>query len=469
MNTFDFAVCGNNTGALVAAIELGKKHKVALINPAPNLGAHFAGLPINGQNFDIGMNFFEFTTFHKPSTDLMTYDAAVRNDSARFFKMVEDYVCSRIDVIEVDAIESLTKGIYSKDIVMANALEILEKLPAEIKSKIKAELEEVIKNGDKTIHASQKKLNEPLFLKTNYYDVSIANHGKTFHDLFVEPFCKKIFNISSKDFPALLHRIAWAPLFYPETLLNGLNGKDEMAPTLFHYPKKGYFAAIIESFMTEIKSNPNITIFPKKIEQLKKSNGFEFAFDNETINAKKMVWCNDLLSLLQTAKIELFDFTPQKASVTIAFCFVDKENIKKQFSTLYVCDVETPIYRITNQEYSAKIPNSDTIRIVIEFNHDALNEAGLDTNEKILEHLNQFLTQNNILKTSIKPENASIKALKNAVNHPTLYNFNNFEKLFNLTQNFLPEVELIGPASGFVSTSFNDQVVQALKLGVKYK
>jgi hypothetical protein len=51
---------------------------------------------------------------------------------------------------------------------------------------------------------------------------------------------------------------------------------------------------------------------------------------------------------------------------------------------------------------------------------------------------------------------------------PTLYNFNNFEKLSNLTRNLLTEVELIGPASGFVSTSFNDQVVQALKIGKKY-
>ena len=89
MKTFDFAICGNNTGALVAAIELGKKHKVVIVNPAPNWGAHFAGFPVNGENFDIGMNFFEFTTFHKPSTDLMSYNPAVRNDSARFFKLVE--------------------------------------------------------------------------------------------------------------------------------------------------------------------------------------------------------------------------------------------------------------------------------------------------------------------------------------------------------------------------------------------
>lgn len=88
------------------------------------------------------------------------------------------------------------------------------------------------------MHASQKKLNEKLFLNSSYFDVSMANHGKTFHDLLIEPFCKKTFNMSSKDCPALLHRIAWTPLYYPETLLNGINGIVDLNPTLFHYPKK---------------------------------------------------------------------------------------------------------------------------------------------------------------------------------------------------------------------------------------
>jgi hypothetical protein len=468
MKTFDFAICGNNTGALVAAIELGKKHQVAIINPAPNWGAHFAGFPINGDNFDIGMNFFEFTTFHKPSNDLLSYNPAVRNDSARFFKLVEEYVASRIDFIEVDAIEVLTNGTYSKDIVMANSLDILQKLPKDTLQKIRNEVEEILKNGNKKLHASQKKLNEELFLNSSYYDVSLANHGATFHELFVEPFCKKIFNMSSKDCPALLHRIAWAPLFYPETLLKGLNGEDDMAPTLFHYPKKGYFAAITEALMAEIKANKNITIITKKISDLKKNNLYEIGFDTETISAKELVWCNDLLSLLQTAKADLFDYTPQKASVTVAFCYVDKSNIKREFSSLYVCDNSNALYRITNQEYSAKKDDTNTIKLVLEFNYDVLNSFGLDTEEKILSNINEFLTQNGIIKSPLKAENVVIKSLKNAVNMPTLYNFNNFEKLFNLTQKLFPGIELIGPASGLVSTSFNDQVIQALKIGKKY-
>jgi hypothetical protein len=51
---------------------------------------------------------------------------------------------------------------------------------------------------------------------------------------------------------------------------------------------------------------------------------------------------------------------------------------------------------------------------------------------------------------------------------PTSNNLINFEKLLNITQNKLSGIELIGQASGLVSTSFNDQIIQGLKIGQKY-
>ncbi len=468
MDNFDFVICGSNTGAMMAAAELGKKNKVAIINPAPNWGAHFAGIMINGLNFDIGMNFFEFTTFHKHSTDLMTYDPAVRNDSARFVDMIKQVVTSRIPCHEVTAIECLVDGVYGGDIVMANSLEILKKLPDSTRNQIKSELEEIIKKGDRRLHASQKKLNEPLFMSVSYDEVSKANHGETFHKLVVEPMCHKIFNMSSKDCPSLLHRIAWAPLFYPETLLKGLEGKDEMAPTLFHYPTEAYFAAITDHFAGEIKSNPNITVFSSKVLELKKDDLYEVKLEQANIRAKHAVWTNDLLSLLQAARVEVPAFTPQKASVTVAFCLTDATNIKRQFSCLYICDSSTELYRITNQEYSAGKTASDKIRLVLEANYDVLFAAGIDSDEKILEYMNKFLVSNGILHKPLQASEIVIKSLKNAVNLPTLGNYNNFEKLFNLTREKFPDIELMGPASGFVSTSYNDNIVQGLKIGKKY-
>jgi len=467
MENFDFIVYGNNTAAMISALELAKKHKVALINPTPNWGAHFAGIKINGNNFDIGMNFFEFTTLHKPSDDLMTYDPAARNDSARFFHLVQKYVNSRIEVVEVDRLETLSQGVFAGDIVMANQLDILNKLPKQTLLKIKNELEEILASGDKTLHASQKKLNEELFLNTSYWDVSIANHGKTFHTLFIEPLCKNIFNISSKDFPALLHRIVWVPLFYPETLLKAITDNEMLSPTLFHYPTKAYFAAFLEEVLNELKASKNITLVNTAPKQITKKEKYELTFETDTYVANKLIWCNDLQSLLTLSSAKIPEYTAQKASVTLAFCVTESGNISRHFSCLYVCN-ESPIYRITNQEYTAKNTTNETTRLILEFNHDVLNAMGLDTDEKIIDNINTFLTQNGIIKTPIKAANVTVRAIKNAVNLPTLNNFNNFEKLFNLTQNLLPEAELLGPASGFVSTSFNDQVVQALKIGKKY-
>ncbi len=469
MKKFDFIVFGNNTSAMISALELSKKHSVALINPTPNWGAHFAGININGTSFDIGMNFFEFTTFHKPSHDILSYDPKARNDSARFFQMVENYISSKIEFVEVDKIEILSQGVFAGDIVMANQLDILNKLPKETTEKIKQELEAILASNTKTLHASQKKINEDLFLKTSYWDVSVANHGKTFHDLFIEPFCKTIFNISSKDFPALFHRIIWTPLFYPETLLNAIKTNEQLAPTLFHYPVKGMFSTFLNEVLKEIKENKNIVVFSKAPKQIIKSseNIFELAFEDETFSSTKLIWCNDLQSLLKLFSAKTPEFTPEKASITLAFCSTESVNITRLFSCLYVCN-ESPIYRITNQEYAAKDSTNPLTRLVLEFNYDVLNAKGIDTNEKINSHINSFLIKNNIIKEAIPDVSISIKAIKNAVNLPTLNNFNNFENLFNLTQNLLPEVELLGPASGFVSTSFNDQVVQALKIGKKY-
>lgn len=467
MKTFDFVVYGNNVAAMISAIELAKKYKVALINPIPNWGAHFAGIKINGHDFDIGMNFFEFTTFHKSSDDLMTYNPAARNDSARFCKLVEKYVTSTIDVVEVDKIETLSQGIFAGDIVMANQFDILNKLPQQTILKIRNELEAILANGDKSLHASQKKLKEEVFLKASYCDASIANHGKTFHDLFIEPFCVNIFNISSKNVPALLHRIVWAPLFYPETLLNAITGNAQLATTRFHYPAKAYFAAFVEEILNQIIANKNITIISRTPKQFAKKEKYEFTFEDDKFVADNLIWCNDLQSLLTINSAKVPEYFADKASISLAFCNTESSNVSRLFSCLYICD-EKPIYRITNREYAAKNATSATNSLVLEFNHDVLIALGLDNDEKIIDHLNGFLTRNGIIKTPIKTVDITIKTFKNVVNLPTISNLNNFEKLHKLTKHLLPAVELLGPASGFVSNSFNDQIVQALKIGKKY-
>ena len=69
------------------------------------------------------------------------------------------------------------------------------------------------------LHSSQKRYSQK-FLSKSLNDISIYNHGKTFHQNFIEIFCKKTLYCSTKDVLARFHRVCWLPLYYPETIRN---------------------------------------------------------------------------------------------------------------------------------------------------------------------------------------------------------------------------------------------------------
>jgi protoporphyrinogen oxidase len=468
MSTYDFIIYGNSVGALISALELAKKHKVALVNPAPNWGAHFAGLKINNTSFDIGMNYFEFTTFHQQSNDLLSYNPDARNDSARFAHLIQKYFEEMGSIVEVPTPLCYFEGVFSKDIVITNELEILRQLPLPLRNKIRKELEDIVKGGKSELHTSNKKKNEALFLNTSYEEVSLANHGYTFHNTFIEPLCKKIFNISSKDIPALFHRVAWTPLFYPETLLDAFDHPEkQLAPTIFHYPGEGYFAKCIETLTERSQDNTNITIVREKTDRIAIDENYVFHFGDKQASAKHLVWCGDLPTLLAATGINSAVPEFRKASIALVFLTISKSLLVKEFSTLYVCDENEMIYRITNQDYSAQ-NNSDTVRMVFEFNNDLLAAKGITDDHGLIENVQKFLNTSGITEATMPSTQFAVKIFKNAVNLPVLSNFNTFTKLHATVREQLKDVELIGAAAGFVATSFNDQVVQAMKLGVKY-
>jgi hypothetical protein len=159
----------------------------------------------------------------------------------------------------------------------------------------------------------------------------------------------------------------------------------------------------------------------------------------------------------------------QKASISLGFCTVETSKLHKQFSTLYILNTNNPLYRITNQTFSAGKRDDDLSLFNVEFNSDNLIASGFDTDEKVRDLVLKTFVENNFIsdKTSLKI--LEIKHLKNVLNAPTNHNLSNFNELHQkLTKNY-PGINLIGSASGFVSTSFNDHVVQGLKIGNLFK
>jgi hypothetical protein len=468
MRKFDFIIVGNSVASIVSAIELSRKFKIAIINPSNKWGAYFAGFVFKDERYDAGMNLLEFTSYREPDSNILTYDPTIRYDFTRFLSQIEEYITSKIHCVEVDLVKVFANKVYANDIIMANSLEIFDKLSEDVILQIKRELLVIIDNKDKSLHASQKHIDKDLFLNNSFFSVSIANHGMTFHELFIEPLCKKIFNISSKDFPALFHRLIWLPLYYPETLLDAIRGDINLVNAKFHYPSEGHFSSIVDVLSEKIATIENISILDENIIDIDYEKNFTISTNIGKLETAKLIWGSDLSSLLKSFNFDLNEINFDKASLTLAFCRIKNNSITKKFSVLYNLDNSSLLYRITNQESCAGITNSEYNRIVVEFNSDLLDEVGLIDNDSILNDINKFLISNEFIKDAISSENLIVKTIKNAVNLPSKLNIDKFNSINEYIFNNIKEIELVGSASSFYSASFNDQIIQGLKIGKKF-
>jgi hypothetical protein len=413
------------------------------------------------------MNLFEFTSFIPQDFNIETYDSTVRYDFARFLSQIESYVRGNIECVEVKSVKVYLKKILADDIIMANSFDILKELPEVDACKIRDELNLILNNKRNEFHASKKHQNNELFMNATLYEVSVANHGKTFHELFIEPLCNRIFNISSKEIPALFHRLAWLPLYYPETLLSALDGDGSLDKTLFHYPKNGQFSAIVDELSKKLRDNENITILKEPIIDIMYDNHFRINTKVGYIDSRRLIWGNDLNSLVRSFGLDYEEVYFERASLTFAFCVVKTDNLLKNFSVLYNLDNSSVLYRITDQDNCAGGTGLDTHRLVIEFNMHLLLQMGLTDDVKVLRYINEFLVSNLFIRRELTSLEVCIKSVRNAVNLPTKLNAKKFADIRNVISEKLVGVELIGSASSFFSTSFNDQIVQGLTIAAK--
>ena len=467
MRDFDYIIFGNNIGAMTAAVTLAKRHKVAVVNPSPNWGGIFAGANINGKQFDIGMVFLELMSFYPPADDLASYDPAVHNDSARFLYLIKDFLAPRINFTEVGNLKTLWNGVFYDDIMVANRLQFLSSFSGETKQKITNELMEISEKTRVPLHAAHKQSNQKLFLAAHYHAASVANHGDTLHDLLIAPFCQKTLNIPSQKISALLHRAAWCPLYYPETLLAAMRGqKLTMPDTRFHYPQADYFAKIIEILAIEMQNNANITLVRDNPVGLTAANSPTLFLTGGQITAQKIIWSGDLRQLFSLSNETVAPYRPDKSSMTLVFVEVEKKAIAENFSTVFVGDAKECIYRATNQ--NATNAELDRNKFIFEMNSDVLRQKSINGDEQIIAHTQHFVEQTAIFNMPMHGGQYAVKHFPNALTLPTAENLQKFEKLRDMTQSQLCNIEYIGPAAGFSTNSFNDQIVGALQLGAKY-
>lgn len=446
-----WAIYGNGLSALVLAERLGSAgREVSLINPARSWGGIFGGMNIAGTVFDAGMTNFEFDLFGDAVAAIEAYVPGRKDAIGNHVHHVRRYLSEFASFHPLPTPKMMHGDRMIDDLVLSNCFEVLGHLPDEQREAIRRELEEIVANAN-PLHPRQKNVPGSLLETTPFEQVSIANHGASFHSLFVEPMFGKVLGVPSVTVQAVFHRNGWAPLFYPETLLSQFgSAPQKLKPTIFHYPDDAHFGAFITRILDKVRAMSNVHIMDGCKALHVDAEGYLISTDGGDISCDHLAWGGDL-SLLGGESLS----PGRRASLELFFLKVKRSGLSGDFAVLLDPDAGSPFYRVTNQTRCCG-REDDEQQIILECNSENWRDNASE------QQLSAALKRYGIAPEAVLEQ--THKTFSGALAIPSYEGMVEFETLRKAVKQRFPEVRLMGASSGYVSQTLNDHVIQALQI-----
>ena len=459
MRQCDWLIYGGGLSALVLAERLGCAGKnVLLMNPGKSWGGVFGGLNINGQMFDAGMTNFEFDLFGEPADDIQNYHPDQKRDVGRYVHFVQRYLSRFASVAQFLSPRMLHDGFLTDDLIISNHLTVLGLLAPQQRAAIREELTDIVGRPN-PLHPCSKNQPDALVAITAFDQVSLANHGPTFHRLFIEPMFRKVLGISTSEIEGVFHRNGWAPLFYPETLLSHFGDLPQIfKSTVFSYPDDDHFGVFINRIARAVHAMPNVSIFEGVNDlQIDMVRSVGHVGDNE-FSFSRLAWGGELAQLpMAEAARSTQPPAARRANLDLFFLNVRQGGLPQRCAVLVDPEPASPFYRITDQTVCRGV-ESEEHQIILECNSSNWNDES---------PTKAIMLDNALCRYGIDPAavvSCERRNFKGALAIPTHAHMADFNQRRQRVEHEFPEVALIGASSGYVSVTLNDHIIQALKI-----
>jgi predicted NAD/FAD-dependent oxidoreductase len=449
---------GNNLALLVAACELARRgRKLTLIADGKPTGGHFGGLRIDGHAFDLGMVLLEKLTSTQPSSDLHSYDPSRRNDWTRFADRAASWLDAQLPLRRTPTPTCLVEGRVVADYLIANRLDAFQGADAAPPATL---------DRSDPRHAANKNV-DGVYDHLSYGEAARLNHGEALHERFIEPFVRKLLNVSSDAFEARYHRAGWVPLYYPETLAAAQRGKPTALPEYpFWTTEMGCVAQLVAALVERLKAAPTVTLVAPAVSSIEQSSG-SWNVQVEGVGC----WSSSRLALGVPAERGrvLFGLSPlpapPAASVTLTFCLVRADAIGRPISCLMVVDETFSTYRLSDQDAQAGI-DVPWHRVVLEASPEMLaNRAQTEAVEAVIRR--ELCSLMDVRSEDAVTVLKSITA-RNALALPTTACVAQAHAAHKALAVAAPGAALTGALLGYGAASLNDQIVQGLKIAEEF-
>lgn len=447
---FDHISLGGGLASLVTVYELLKKGiDVALYADERSIGGHFRPYECLGTDFDLGMLLLEFDSYQAQELDTEKYDPSIVSSVGAFSELAKTYLERFFEFTEVERIFVAQDGQLLEDFYISNDLIGLKRYFEKLEPSILSELSSRTQNS---ILHPKNKYQTDQYEQLSYLECSLYNHGSAIHDQIIEPLVAKSCGESSSNLSAAHHRLFWAPLFYPETLVTVF--RDQSPPivkTKFHVPMQGPVGRISDILMEEINQYPNLHRGGSPNNMSKKTGGWIINGESQSTSVSTTL-PQDTLGRLTGKQMT----SSNKSSYLIAFIELD---VAVNFDVLFCADTSFNLFRLSSCR-ARGLERS----IVAEYN---LDYAGLETltsaevSREISTLLKQYFGMNHVGINDIH-----LVPLLNKLTFPTFNNLTAAAKN-NHQLNELRELTRMGPSLGIHSSSLNAQIVQGLQCAAR--
>lgn len=455
----EWLIYGSGLSALVLAERLGSSgRQVVLANPGKSWGGIFNGINIDGDVFDAGMTNFEFDLFGEPSDNIQDYHPDRKHDVGRYVHFVHHYLSRFVETAPLP-VPSMQFGLHVvDDLIISNRFDVLKVIAPQVREAIRTELEAIVAAPNK-LHPRTKSEPSTLLATTSFEQVSLANHGPTFHNLFIGPAFRKILGVSTSEIEGIFHRNGWVPLFYPESLLSQFGPSPQvLKPTAFRYPADVNFGAFIGRIADTVRALPKVRIIDSAKEIEINARASTMRVGGEEFSFKRLAWGDEPARLLgPSGEVQQ---PVRRAGLDLFFLKVKEEGVANRFAVLMDPEADSPFYRVTNQSICAGAPATQH-KIILECNSGNWDEESPDRSRM----LNAALCRYGIDPAAV--QSCQRRSFKGALAIPSRAQMDEFNHLRERIAQTLPEVELIGASSGYVSVTLNDHIIQALKIAHK--
>lgn len=454
-NRTEWLIYGQGVSSLVLAERLASAGKqVVLVNPGNSWGGIFGGVNIDGDIFDAGMTNFEFDLFGEPDDNIQNYLPDRNRDVCRYVHFVKEYLSLFVKAAPIETPSMRFGNEVVQDLIISNRFEVLNVLEPHVRDAIRTELEDILA-APNSLHPRNKGDPRASLVTSPFEEVSISNHGPTFHGLFIEPIFRKILGISTSEIEGVFHRNGWAPLFYPESLLSQFGSSPQvLKPTIFQYPSDTYFGAFIGRIAERVRAQPNVRVieFAKNAEINVAASKIQIC--DEDIYFQRLAWGGELAKLLSPFEPKVLS---RRANLDLFFLKVKASGVANRFTVLIDPGTESPFYRVTNQSICSGNAGEHH-KIIFECNSVNWEEESIG---------NSLVLDTALHRYGIDAGSVAYcqrRSFKGALAIPSNAQMKEFNYLRDRVIQAFPDVELIGPSSGYVSVTLNDQIIQALKI-----